>query len=135
MNQFLYAAEADGNRVIRYGTGLTKVTDAGTEPVLLAAGTWDWTPMGPAGDNVWRMVIATIRYTNGYHVRITPSVDGTDLSAQDFSVTGGAGTTDLQAWVVRRGARLAVTVELLSRTGTIELVNIQAAWLPMRVVP
>lgn len=135
MTQFLYAAEAAGNRVIRHGTGLTKVTDAGTESVLLDVGTWDWTPMGPAGDNVFRMVIATLRYTNGYSVRITPSVDGVALAAQDFSVTGGSGTTDVQAWVARRGARLSARVQLLARTGDVELVNVQAAWLPLRVVP
>ncbi len=135
MTQFLYAAESDGNRVIRYGTGLTKITDAGTSDVLLAVNTWDWTPMGPAGDNVFRMVIVTIRYTNGYHVRITPSVDGTALTPQEFSTPAGSGTTDLQAWVVQRGARLSVQMELLDRTGDIELVNIQAAWMPMRVVP
>lgn len=131
----VYLGEADGGRVIKLGgDALTQITSAGTEDVLLDAETWDLVPLGPAGDSVFRMIIVTIQYSNGYAVRVTPTVDGVALAAQDFS-GAGAGTTALQAWVVARGARCSVRVEQTARTGDFELVNVQAAFVPLREVP
>lgn len=136
MPQYVYLAEADGPRVIRYGgANFTYVNGATTSTVLLDVGTWDIVPTGPAGDNVFRMVVVTVRYTNGYSIRVTPTVDGTALPAQDFAQTGGAGIVDCQAWVVKRGARLSVRVQQMSSKGTLELVDIQWAGVPMRKVP
>lgn len=133
--QFIYTGEANGGRIIRHGVDLlTKVTATGTEPVLLALKTWDLVPSGEAGDNVFREVIATIRFTNGYHIRITPIVDGVDLAPQDFTDIG-AGTIDCQAYVAVRGARIATIVEQITNDGPIELVNVQVAYLALRQVP
>lgn len=133
--QFIYTGEANGGRIIRHGVDLfTQITTAGTEDVLLALGTWDLVPSGEAGDNVFREVIATVRYTNGFSIRITPSIDGIALAAQDFNGVG-AGTLDCQAYVAKRGARISATIEQLTATGTLELVNVQIAYVPLREVP
>lgn len=133
--QFIYAGEANGGRIIRFGVDLlTQIIAAGTTPVLLELGTWDLVPSGEAGDNVFRAVIATVRYLNGFHIRITVSVDGVALSPQDFSAVG-AGTLDCQAFVAARGARIAVTVQQVTTTAAIELVNVQCAYVALRQVP
>lgn len=133
--QFIYAGEANGGRIIRYGVDLlTQITSSGSEDVLLALGTWDLVPSGEAGDNVFREVIATVRYINGFAIRITPSIDGIALAPQDFNGVG-AGTLDCQAFVAARGARIAVTVEQITTTAPIELVNVQVAYVALRQVP
>lgn len=133
--QFIYAGESNGGRIIRMGVDiLTQITAVGTTPVLLELGTWDLVPSGEAGDNVFREVIATVRFLNGFHIRITVSVDDVALAPQDFSEIG-AGTRDCQAFVAARGARIAATVAQVTTTAPIEIVNVQAAYLPLREVP
>jgi hypothetical protein len=46
---------------------------------LLDVETWDLVPMGEAGDCVFRMVIVTVKYSNGFSIRITPKVDDVAL--------------------------------------------------------
>lgn len=130
----LYVGESDGGRVIKLGTGLTQITTAGTESVLPVWETWDFLPATEAGDNVFRNIIVTIEYSNGYLIRVTPYVDGTALTAQDFSGSG-AGTMDCQAFVAARGARLKVRVEALARTGSLEVVNIRVGYKSLRLAP
>lgn len=134
MSGYLYAGESDGGRIVRFGTGTTQVTPSGTEAVLLDVETWDLLPMGPSGDCVFRSVVVVIAYTNGYAIRVTPYVDGEALTAQSFSGSG-SGTTDCQAWIKGRGARMRVKVEQTSRTGDLELVDIRLAYVPMRQLP
>lgn len=135
MSGYLYLGEGDGGRIIRVTpTATTHVTTASTTPTLSRLETWDLVPAGPSGDVVFRMVIVTVAYDDGYQIRVTPSVDGVALLAQDFSGSG-RGTADCQAFVARRGARLSVVCEQLARTGSHEWVDVQAAYLPIRVVP
>lgn len=133
--QYLYAGESDGGRIIKFGgSALTQITTAGTTSVLLSGTTLDWEPTGPAGDNVFRAVVLSITYTNGYSVRVTPSVDGTALAAQDFSGSG-AGKRDLKAFVSERGSRISVVWEQLTRTGDLTVQDIQVAYIPIRQFP
>lgn len=133
--QFVFLGESNGGRIICLaGTPLTQITTASSQDVLLDIETWDLVPMGEAGDCVFRMVIVTVKYTNGFSIRITPKVDDVALAAQDFSLQG-SGTFACEAYVVSRGAKLSVRVQQLTRTGDLELVNIKAAYLPMREVP
>jgi hypothetical protein len=133
--QYLYLGEAAGGRIIRVGgAALTQIKTSGTEDVLLDVQTWDMVPMGAAGDVVFRQIIATVRYTNGFSIKITPYIDGVALTPQNFS-GAGADTFPCQAYVARRGARLAVRVQQLTRLGDLELVDITAAFQPIRQVP
>jgi hypothetical protein len=130
----LYVGESDGGRVIKLGTGLTQITTDATESVLPVWETWDFLPTTESGDTVFRNIIVTVSYSNGYLIRVTPYMDGTALTAQDFSGSG-AGTMDCQAFVAARGARLKVKVEALARTGELEMVNIRVGYKPLRLAP
>lgn len=130
----LYVGESDGGRVIKLGTGLTQITTGGTESVLPVWETWDFLPATESGDSIFRNVIVTVEYSAGYSIRVTPYVDGAALTAQDFS-GAGAGTVDCQAFVVSRGARLRVRVEALTRTGTLEVVNVRVGYQSLRLAP
>lgn len=133
--QYLYLGESAGGRIIRVGgAALTQIATSGTESVLLDVQTWDMVPMGSAGDVVFRQIIVTVRYTNGFSIKVTPYVDGVALNAQNFSQSG-SGTFPCQAYVASRGARLAVRVQALTRTGELELLDITAAFQPIRQVP
>lgn len=134
-SQFVFLGEANGGRIIRLaGAVLTQIKTSGSEDVLLDVQTWDLVPMGEAGDNVFRNIITTIRYTNGFSIRVTPKVDDVELAAQNFSLSG-SGTFPCEAYVVARGARLSCRVQQLTRTGELELLNIKAAYQSIREVP
>lgn len=134
MTAFLYVGETSGGRILRYGTGLSHVTDAGTTPVLMEAETWDAIPAGEVGDVVFRGVSATIKVTNGYSVRLTPYVDGVALTAQDFSGSG-AGVFDVQAFIAERGNRAKAVFEQLARTGDLELMSLEVESKTIRMSP
>lgn len=134
-SQFVFLGEANGGRIIRLaGNDLTQIKTAGSEDVLLDCETWDLVPLGEAGDCLFRMVIATVRYTNGFSIKVTPKVDGVALAAQNFSQSG-SGVYACEAFVATRGARLSVRLQQLTRTGALELINIKAAYAPIRQVP
>jgi hypothetical protein len=134
-SQYVFLGESNGARIIRLaGAALTQIKTAGSEDVLLDVETWDLVPMGEAGDCVFRMVIVTVKYSNGFSVEITPKVDDVALPAQSFSQQG-SGTFPCEAYVASRGAKLSVRVRQLARTGDLELVNIKTAYLPIREVP
>jgi hypothetical protein len=133
--QFVFLGESNGGRIICLaGAPLTQITTGGSVDSLLDVETWDMVPMGEAGDCVFRMVIVTVKYSNGFSIRVTPKVDDVALASQDFSQQG-SGTFACEAYVVSRGAKLSVRVQQLTRTGDLELVNIKAAYLPLREVP
>jgi hypothetical protein len=75
-----------------------------------------------------------VKYSNGFSIQITPKVDDVELDPQAFSQQG-SGTFPCEAYVVARGAKLSARVQQLTRTGDLELVNIKAAFKPMREVP
>lgn len=133
--QYVFLGESNGGRIIRLaGAPLTQIKTVGSEDVLLDVETWDLVPMGEAGDCVFRMVVVTVKYSNGFSIRVTPKVDDVPLTTQDFSLQG-SGTFPCEAFVAARGAKLSARVQQLTRTGDLELVNIKAAFKPMREVP
>ena len=135
MAGYLYAGESDGGRIIRYGgTDLTQITTSGTESVLPYFETWDIQPMGPSGDCVFRSVVVTVLYGNGFAISVTPYVDDVALSTQTFSGSG-AGKQDCQAWVKARGSRCKVVVQATARTGTLKPEVTDCFYVPMRRVP
>lgn len=134
-SQFVFLGESNGGRIIRLaGAPLTQIKTAGSEDVLLDVTTWDMVPAGESGDCVFRMVIVTVKYSNGFSIQVTPTVDDVALPAQSFS-QAGSGTFPCEAYVVGRGAKLSVRVQQRARTGDLELVNIKAAYVPLREVP
>lgn len=134
-SQYVILGESNGGRLIRLaGAALTQITSASSQDVLLDVETWDLVPAGESGDCVFRMVIVTVKYSNGFSIEITPKVDDVALDAQSFS-QAGSGTFPCEAYVVARGAKLSVRVRQLARTGDLELVNIKAAFVPLREVP
>lgn len=133
--QYVFLGESNGGRIIRLaGAALTQIKTGGSEDVLLDVETWDLVPMGEAGDCLFRMLVVTVKYSNGFSIRVTPKVDDVALTPQDFSLQG-SGTFACEAFVKSRGAKLSTRVQQLTRSGDLELVNIKAAFKPMREVP
>lgn len=127
----LYIGEASGGRVLVIGAGLSSV---GTNHQG-AFQTWELTPSGEMGDNVFRSLGVSFVATNGWSIGITPYIDGVSLGE---SVHGGSGATangQAQRFVHARGTRISVSVRTLSRTGDIAFSNVQASCLPLRAWP
>ena len=123
---YLYAGEAVGARILRYGVGFTQIGD----PYQADVQTWDLDPAGPTGDVVFRTADVIIRHTNGYSIRVTPIVDGVSLPAQDFNGGPPPGglleeVLELAADVGMRGTTLAVRVQTLTLFGETEIVDVQ----------
>jgi hypothetical protein len=69
-SQYVFLGESNGGRIIRLaGAALTQIKTSGSEDVLLDVETWDLVPMGEAGDCVFRMIIVTVKYSNGFSIR------------------------------------------------------------------
>lgn len=135
MSGYLYAGESDGGRIVRFTDAkLTQITTAGTASVLPLVETWDVQPMGPSGDCVFRSVVVTVLYDNGFSIAVTPYVDDVALATQNFSGTG-SGKTDCQAWVKARGSRCHVHVEALTRPGSLKFEVTDCFYVPMRRIP
>lgn len=131
-NKYVYAGAADSGRVIRLGSPVfTQITSAGTAAVLAEWETWDEYPMGPNGEAIFRGFAVRFRCTDGYNIRVTPSVDGVALTAQDFSGSlDGQGYAE--AWFTARGTYASCHVALNARQGYFELIDIQAIYVPLR---
>lgn len=133
---YLYAGEAAGPRILRYGVGFTQVGDPYQGEVL----TWDARPGGPTGDCVFRTIDVLVRHGSGYSVRVTPVVDGVALPAQDFNGGPPAGAlleevVQLQADVGMRGVAIAARVETLAVLGETEIVDVQWSGDVVRMSP
>lgn len=135
MSGFLYAGESDGGRIVRFTSSkLTQITTAGTESVLPVVETWDIQPLGPAGDCVFRSIVVTVLYDNGFSIAVTPYVDDVALATQNFSGTG-TGKQDCQAWVKARGSRCYVRIAGRARTGGVSIEGADGFYVPMRRIP
>lgn len=135
MPGYLYAGESDGGRIVRFTAAkLTQITTAGTESVLPSIETWDIQPLGPSGDCVFRSIVVTVLYDNGFSIAVTPYVDDVALSTQNFSASG-SGKMDCQAWVKARGSRCHVHVDGLARTGGVSIEVADGFYVPMRRLP
>lgn len=96
--------------------------------------TWDEIPAGEAGDCYFRGIDVTIKYDNGYNIGVVPVVDGVELTEQVFTGVG-TGVKTLQAFIAKRGTRIAAIVRTIARTGSVDFQNIHAVGVPMRVFP
>jgi hypothetical protein len=126
----LYLCEKTGARILAAGVGITQLGD----DYQVALETWDEIPAGEAGDCFVRGIDVTVVHDNGFHIGVTPVVDGVDETEQIF-VGLGQGTSVLQAPIAKRGARIAARVRTVTRTGGLDIANIQAQVVPLREVP
>lgn len=125
-----FLCESAGARVFLANQGITQ---QGTE-YQASVTTWDVVPMGEVGDVYFRAIDLSILVTNGYYIGITPIVDGVAQTEQLFN-GAGSGERQLQAFISKRGTRIAATIRTLSRSGDIEIHNIACSFVPIRRVP
>ena len=134
----LYLCEQSGGRIILVDSAtITQVTTASTETPALDVETWPVIPAGEMGDCVFRSVDASVRFTNGYAIGVTPIIDGVSLAEQTFSGSG-SGRAECQAYIPAnsaRGNRIACRVRTLSRSGDIEVHDIEASYAVIRETP
>lgn len=133
----LYLGEAAGARVIQVGIGPTDVTASDTTPVLLDATTHDLYPAGPGASIMFRGIVLTVRHDVGYHLGVTPIVDGVSLAEQSFQSPAPSGglTVVVKAPFVARGIRCAARVRQTAADGMLELVDVAAQWYVVRTAP
>lgn len=131
--------EAAGARVIQIGLGTADVTASSTQAVLLDATTHDIYAGGPGAAVEYAGLVVTIRHTAGYHVGVTPIVDGVSLTEQTFSASAPAMNTDgvavVRAPFRQRGVRCAARVRQTAADGQIELVDIAEQHYVIRQTP
>lgn len=125
-----YFGEAGGARVLAYGDATSQV---GTD-FQASLETWDQTPAGESGSVLFRSIEVTFAATAGYSLGITPIVDGVSLPEQTFNAPG-TGEFEAQAFFATRGRRCAVSLRTISRTGDLDLHNIQLSHYPIRSTP
>ena len=114
--------------MFRYGAGYTQVGNA----YNLQCRTWPARPFGENGEGVFRLIVALIRHTNGYNVRVTPIVDDVLLAPSSFSggsPPGGQSEAIVrcEAWIqsgAQRGNRVEAIFETLAVLGETELVDL-----------
>ena len=126
----LYYGEASGPRILAANQGITQ-SDTDYQADLT---TWDIVPAGEVGDVMFRSVDVSGTMTNGLSLGITPIVDGVNQSEQAFSLSG-SGEWQAQAFIAKRGTRIAARVRTLSRSGDVEIHNISCAFKVLRRVP
>jgi hypothetical protein len=126
----LYLCEASGARLLRYGIGISQI---GTN-YQLDVETHDQAPAGPVGDVLFRSIDVAGRATAGYHLGVTPIVDGVSESEQTFS-GADVGEIQCQAFFAKRGTRVAARVRTLSRTGDVEIHDIAESDVVIRSTP
>lgn len=130
MTVTLFLCEASGARIIATNTGLTQTGTDFQGDVT----TWDLAPMGEVGDVLWRSIDVSGSMSNGMSLGVTPIIDGMSQTEQTFSQSG-SGEWTAQAFVAKRGTRIAARVRTITRSGDIELHNVTCAFVPIRKVP
>jgi hypothetical protein len=126
----LYLCEAIGARIIAFGIGASQIGD----DYQFELETWDFIPSGEVGDNLFRSINVALRHTGSFTLGVTPIVDGVDLAEQVFS-RAGSGETTCQALVQARGARCAARIRTIARGGDLEIENLSATFVGIRVFP
>lgn len=126
----MYLCESGGARILKFGQGIVNV---GTN-YQLDVTTEDDVPYGPVADVAYRSIDVVLVCTAGYHVGVTPILDGVNQSEQTFS-GATVGTVQLQAFFAKRGTRIAARVRTLSRAGDIELQDIAHSHVLIRQTP
>lgn len=135
----LLIGESAGARVVQIGLGTADVTASASTPVLLDSLTHDLYAAGPGASIEYAGVLVTLRHTAGYHVGVTPIVDGLALSEQTFQAVapgpGADGVVAIRAPFRQRGVRCAVRVRQTAADGLIELVDVAAQYYVIRQTP
>lgn len=135
----LFVGELAGARVIQVGLGTTDVTASSTTPVLFDLTTHDQYPGGPGASVEYAGIVVTLRHDQGYHVGVTPIVDGVNLTEQFFQapapLMGTDGTIAFKAPFRARGVRVAARVRQTQADGTIEVVDVAAQYYVIRQAP
>lgn len=135
----LFIGESDGARVIQVGLGVSDVTSGGTTDVLVDLTSHDQYPGGPGGVVIFRGIVVAFRHDAGYHVGVTPIVDGVSQSEQTFSAPAPDVTSDglvtIQAPFSRRGTRVAARVRQLAADGLFEIGDVAALYVVLRTSP
>lgn len=130
MASTFYLGERNGGRILAYGDATTQV---GTD-FQASLETWDQVPAGEVGDVLFRSIDVSLNASSGYAIGITPVVDGVELSEQTFSGPD-TGEVQCQAFFATRGTRCSANVRTLSRSGDLDLHNIQLAHVVLRMTP
>lgn len=130
MSSTYFLGERGGGRVLAYGDATTQVGTDFQASFL----TWDLVPAGEMGDVLFRSIDVSFYAYSGYAIGITPIVDGVSLTEQTFS-GAGTGEVQCQAFFATRGTRCAASVRTLSRSGDLDLHNVQLSHYPVRQTP
>lgn len=130
MSSTFFLGEKSGGRVLAYGDSTSQV---GTD-FQASLTTWDLLPAGETGDVLFRSIDVSFYASAGYSIGITPIVDGVSLAEQTFS-GAGTGEQQAQAFFATRGTRCAATVRTISRSGDLDLHNVQIAYYVVRETP
>lgn len=135
----LMVGEAAGARVIQVGLGTADVTASSTQAVLLDTTTHDIYAAGPGASVEYAGLVVTIRHTAGYHLGVTPVVDGVSLTEQTFAAAAPPSNSDgvavVKAPFRQRGVRVAARVRQTQADGLIELVDIAEQHYVIRQTP
>jgi hypothetical protein len=127
----LYLGESSGARVLLLGGGV--ISQIGTD-YQLQLETWPASPLGPVGDCAFRLINVAIRCVGGYHLTVTPIVDGVDQTAQTFT-GGNTGRVEVQAHFHNRGTTIAARLTTTSRPGALEILDVSYSFVPLRETP
>lgn len=135
----LFVGEAQGARVIQIGLGTLDVTASETQPVLFDLTTHDAYDGGPGASVEYRGIVVTLRHDAGFHVGVTPIVDGAALTEQFFQATTPAlnsdGVVPVRAPFSQRGVRVAARVRQTQADGVIEVVDVARQFYVIRQAP
>ena len=135
----MFIGESAGARVIQIGLGVADVTASETTPVLMDITTHDIYPAGPGASVVFAGLVVTLRHTNGYHLGVTPIVNGVSLTEQTFTadppVAGSDGVAVVRAAFRQRGIRIAARVRQTAADGDLELVDVAQQAYVIRQAP
>lgn len=135
----LFVGEAAGARVIQIGLGVSDATAASTAPVLFDLTTHDAYDGGPGASVEYRGIVVTLRHDSGFHIGVTPIVDGVSLTEQFFQATAPAPNSDgvlpVRAPFSQRGVRVAARVRQTQADGVIEVVDVARQFYVIRQAP
>lgn len=135
---FVYLAESNGARLVRYGTTTAaQVTSGGTTTVEFQAYTWDLMPAGEVGDVIFRQVDLTMKTAASLTVAVTPVLDGVAQATQTVS-TPAAGVVAFQVPIPQsfaRATRLALQIATVGRTADVELHQAEVELTIIRQAP
>lgn len=135
----LFLGESAGARVVQVGLGVHDVTSDSTTDVCTDLTTHDAFPAGGGGVAMFRGIVVSFRHDSGYHVGVTPIVDGVARAEQTFSApapaTGSDGLVRVLAPFSARGVRVSARVRQLQADGLFEIGDVAYLYTVVRGSP